>query len=123
MTFAQDDDVIQAFAAHAAKEALAGRIHIGRSHRGLDDARSDGLRGAIEVGSEFVVAIANDETRRLPERRRVPDLFGGPRARGRPSDGDVQHFSSSLVDDEKREYRAEPDVVRPNESRAQMSLA
>ncbi len=59
VSFTQDDDVIQAFAAHAAEEALAGRIQIGRAYGGLDHARSDGLRGALTIGSEFVVAISN----------------------------------------------------------------
>jgi len=78
----QDDHVVEALAADATQEAFAHRIHQGRPDRGVQDARPDARGDAVEDGSELVVAIADDELRRVPEGRRVANLLRSPRLRG-----------------------------------------
>ena len=48
----QHDHVVEALAAHTAEKALAGRVHVRRAHRGLDDPRPETLSGAIEISDE-----------------------------------------------------------------------
>ena len=78
LALGQDDQVVDALAAYAAEKALAGRVHVRRMHRGLDDPRPETLGSAIEISSEFVVSVADEESRTLSERCRIAKLLSGP---------------------------------------------
>src|SRR5450432_1093570 len=78
IALAQDDDVIETLASHAAEEALTRGIHVWRAHGGLDDPRSEGLGSAVEFGAELAVSVADDETRSLAERRSIAELLRRP---------------------------------------------
>ena len=60
VALAQDDHVIEAFAAHAAKESFARRVHERGSHGGAEHADAGALRGAVEVGTELTVVVSDD---------------------------------------------------------------
>src|SRR5450432_3227234 len=78
MALAQDDDVIETLASHAAEEALTSGIHVWRTHGGLDDPRSEGLGSEIEFGAELAVPIADDELGPDAERSRIAELLRRP---------------------------------------------
>src|SRR6266851_2457784 len=61
VALAQDDHVVEALAPDAPKESLAGRVHQGRLHGGLEQANSGALGDPVEDGGVLVVAIPNQE--------------------------------------------------------------
>jgi len=75
------------------------------------NANPRALRHAIEVRSELVVAVANEDLRALSERRRVAQLLRGPLLGGRARYRNVDDAPGVHVDDEEGEDRTEPDVV------------
>ena len=52
LALVQDDHVVQALAAYTAEKSLAGRVHVWRAHRGLDDPRPETFSGTIESSAE-----------------------------------------------------------------------
>ena len=85
--------------------------HILSSQRG----RSAGINRGLEQLDTRFVAITDDELRTIAESRRVAQLLGGPRLRGRSCHGDMHDALGIDVDDEEREDRPEPEVVRLKE--------
>lgn len=113
--FVKDEDVIEALASHAAEEALTDGVDQRGTHRGANDSRASALGNSVELGAELVVTIADDELRSIAESRRVAELLSGPRLSGGPRHAAVHHALGVDVDDEEREDRPEPDVVRLQE--------
>ena len=109
---AHNDHMIQALPANAADEALAGRVHQWRLHRGLQHSNTSALRNAIEVRTELAVTVSNDELRSLPERRDLPELLSRPSCVRRTSHTDVHDLLGVHVDDEKREQRPVPECTQ-----------
>src|SRR5450432_3110654 len=107
----QDDHVVQAFAPHAPEKSLTDGVHVRRPDGSLDDPRSEGLGGAVEVGAELTVPVADDETRSFAERRCRAKLLGSPLLAGSPRYRHVHDFARSDIDDEKGEDWPKPDVV------------
>ncbi len=64
----ENEKLVEAFAPYAAEQALTDRVRARRSDRCSEDSRANSLRYAVEVSTELVVAVANDEA--------------GPRAEG-----------------------------------------
>jgi len=111
VALAQDDHVIEAFAAHAAKESFARRVHERGSHGGAEHADAGALRGAVEVGTELTIVIADDELGPEAEGCGFPELLCRP-LRGRvPRDADVHDALGVDVHDEEREDWPKPNVV------------
>jgi hypothetical protein len=108
MALAQDDDVIETLASHAAEDAFTSRVHVGRTHGGLDDPRSEGLGSEIEFGAELAVPIADDERGPAAERRSIAELLRRPLLGGSPRYRDVHDFARPDIDDEKGEDGPEP---------------
>src|SRR5690606_39179870 len=77
VTFPEDDDEVEAFAADAAEEALAGGVHERCADGCLEDANARAVRDAVEVRAELGVAIADDEARPCSERRQLAKLLRG----------------------------------------------
>ena len=75
--------MVEAFAPDAPQKAFAHRIHQRRLHRRAQDANPGALGQAIEVGTELVVAVADEDLRASPEGRRVAQLLRGPLLGGR----------------------------------------
>src|SRR4051812_28637465 len=114
----QHDHMIEALAAYASKEALAGGIHVGSAHRRLDNAGPDRFRGSVEVGAELVVAIVKKEPRTLAERRRIAKLLSRPGLRWHSRCSDMRDALGVNIDDEESEDGTEPDIVGLQESKA-----
>ena len=107
----ENDDVIQTFASGAAKESFADRVHQWRLNRRSQYFHTCALRNAIELSSELVVIIANDELGSLTERRDVPKLLSCPFSGWRASDTNVHNSPRIDVDHEECEDGPEPDIV------------
>ena len=107
----ENDDVIQTFASGAAKESFADRVHQWRLNRRSQYFHTCTLRNAIELSSELVVIIANDELGSLTERRDVPKLLSCPFSGWRASDTNVHNSPRIDVDREECEDGPEPDIV------------
>jgi len=63
VALAQDDHVIEALAADAPKESFAHGVHERSSHGRPKNAHAGVLCGALEVGAELAVVVANDQLR------------------------------------------------------------
>ena len=111
MASSENDDVIQAFAPGTANESFANRILQGRLNRCAQYFHTCTLRNAIELSSELVVIIANDELGPLAEWRDVPKLLSCPFSGWRASDTNVHNSPRIDVDHEECEDRPEPDIV------------
>jgi hypothetical protein len=81
MRLGQDDDVIEALAADAPQKSFAHRVHERPTHGRAQDANAGAAGHAVEGLTELVVAVANEELRTLPKRRRIAKLLRGPRLR------------------------------------------
>lgn len=104
-------EVVEAFAAYAAEEALARGVHQRRAKCSLQDANARALGDTVEFRAELGVAVADDEVRSSPERRELAKLMRRPAFIGFASDCDVDHLLGVHVDDEEGEERSKPDVV------------
>jgi hypothetical protein len=91
--FAEHQRVVQTFSPDAAQEAFAHAVRAGRSNGRLEHSRADALGGAVEVRTELIIPIANDEARPDAEGRRVTHLLRYPRAIRLAGDADVDHFA------------------------------
>lgn len=78
MLFAEHKDTVEALSSNGAQKALAECVCTRCSKRGLEHARADRLSSAVEVMTELVVPIADEEARPDPEGRRAAP---GPPAR------------------------------------------
>jgi hypothetical protein len=107
----EDDQVIEALAADASQKPFAHGVHQRRPNCRAHDACPGALGDTIESGTEFVVAVADEKPRPLPEGRRVAQLLRGPLPRGRARDRHVDDAPGVHVDDEECEDGTEPDIV------------
>ena len=87
--------MVQTFAPHAPEKSLTDGVHVRRPDGSLDDPRSEGLGGAVEVGAELTVPVADDETRSFAERRCSANLLGSPLLAGSPRYRHVHDFARS----------------------------
>jgi hypothetical protein len=78
MLLGQDEDVIEALAADTSQESFAHRVHQRCLDRGAQKARTCALGDAVELRTELVIAVAEDELRPLSEGRRVAQLITPP---------------------------------------------
>ena len=111
MSYAKDDDVIQAFAPGTANESFTNRILQGRLNRCAQYLDPSTLRNTIKFSPELAVIIANDELGPLTEWRDVPKLLGRPFRGWRTSDTNVHNALRIDIDDEERKYGAKPDII------------
>jgi hypothetical protein len=111
MLLGRDEDVIEALAAGTSQESFAHRVHQRRLDRGAQKARTGALGNAVELRTELVIAVADDELRPRSERRRVAQLLRGPPLRRSARYPDVHDSLRVHVEDEEREDGTEPDVV------------
>jgi hypothetical protein len=74
----EDDQVVEALSADASQKAFAHGVHERRLNRRAHDACPGALGDTVEHGTEFIVAVAEEEPRPLPEGRRVAQLLRGP---------------------------------------------
>ena len=83
MVLAEENDVVQAFPAQGADEALDVGGRLGREDRrpNHSDARATG--DAVEGGGALAVVVAEQELRAVVERSEVPQLLGDPGGGGR----------------------------------------
>src|SRR6478672_7617705 len=61
VSLVEQQDVIEKLPAEAADEPLGDRVHVGCSHRGLNDPNARPSGGAIEGSAVLVVAVTNQE--------------------------------------------------------------
>jgi hypothetical protein len=111
MSYAKDDDVIQAFAPGTANESFANRILQGRLNRCAQYLDPSTLRNTIKFSPELAVIIANDELGPLTEWCDVPKLLGRPFRGWRTSDTNVHNALRIDIDHEEGEDWSEPDIV------------
>jgi hypothetical protein len=62
--------VVQTFAPHAPEKSFTGSVHVRRPDGSLDDPSADGLGNAVEVVTELVVPVTDEESRSDAESRR-----------------------------------------------------
>lgn len=81
MQFPQDQDMVETFSPHTAQEPFTDRICLRRTIRRLQnfDGRAHG--NPRESFPLFTIAIPNQETRCLAERRGFAQLLGHPGVR------------------------------------------
>jgi hypothetical protein len=107
---AQDEHMVQAFAAHSPQEPLADGILLGRAIRRaqLHDAgrRSD----AGEGRPILAVVVADQVPRSLPEAGRLAQLLGDPGVRRLARDADMDDPVRAERDDEAGVERPETEV-------------
>ena len=99
MALAEDEQVVQAFPAHAAQKPLARRIGPRRADRRaqvLDPARGDRL---IELLPVLGVVVADQVAGALAERRGLAQLLGHPGVGRVPRRVHVDHPSCGQLDD------------------------
>ena len=115
MVFAQDKDVVQAFAAHTSEEAFADRVTVRRGRRDSDDGRSAADGDSIKDATELTVIVSNEEPRTVVERHRFAKLLSGPLVRRVSSDVAVNDLAAIETYDEEREDRSESEVIQLQE--------
>ena len=111
MLFAQDKDVVQAFAAHTSEEPLADRATVRRGRREPDDGRSTADGDSIKDATELTVIISNEDPRAVVERHRFAKLLGGRLVRRVSSDVAMNDLAAVETYDEEREDRSESEVM------------
>jgi hypothetical protein len=107
----EQDDVVEHLSPATAHKSLRDGIHVGGSHRDLDDLRPGALRYTVERGAELVVTVAQDETWSITVHGRISQLLCCPLLRGIPGGCNVDNSSRCKVDDEECVDLAEEDVV------------
>ena len=115
VVFAQDQDVVQAFAAHTSKEPLADRVAVRRERRDSDDGRSTADGDSIKDATELTVIISNEEPGAVVERHRFAKLLSGLLVRRVSSDVAVNDLAAVETYDEEREDRSENEVIQLQE--------
>ena len=98
MGFIQHDDMVEALPAYRADDALAIWRLPGRTWCDGNFFDSHAFHAILEIVAVDAVAITNEKTRCLIERKGVDDLLGGPfgvRIRG---DVEVNHFSPVVTE-------------------------
>lgn len=115
VALAEDQQVVQALAAHAAKEALAHGVRprgaIGPA-QDRDPARDVEAR---ERRPEPAVVVADEIPRALVERRCFTELLGDPGVGWMPLRAQVDDPPGRQLDDEEAEERPEEDVQHRQE--------
>ncbi len=98
MPFAEDQDMVQAFAPDRTEEPLTQRIGFRRLEGGVEQFRVDAGNGAFKQHAIFVVIIANQEAGPAPETRCLTDLLSHPSITRSTRDGEVNHASRAVFD-------------------------
>ncbi len=117
---AQDQDVIQAFSADAAVEALDEGVHQGRLVGSEDEVDIAGLGHALEFVTELAIVIEDQVVGLDVPGRGLAKLLRRPGVRWIPGDAEVDDPSRVDVHDEEREDGSKEEVVglyeiaRPN---------
>lgn len=111
MPLREDDHVIETLAPDAPQESLAHRVHQRCPHGSAHDTGTRAHGDAVENRAELVVAVADNELRPVPERRRVAQLLRSPRLRWSARHRHVHDALGVHVEDEEREDGTEPDIV------------
>ncbi len=93
----EQQNVVKAFAPEAAEESLADRVHIGVET--ADDLDVGAAGDVVEPCAEFVVAVANQESRCCVEGG-VAQLLSSPLLRGVVGYGLVDDLSRVVLDDD-----------------------
>ena len=106
--FAENNNVVETLATHAAEKSLANRIHERSLDRRPKNADVGALRGAVEVGTELTVVVSDDELWAYAEGRGLPHLLCRP-LRGRvPRNANMNDLPRVDVHDKEREDRTKP---------------
>jgi hypothetical protein len=72
-------------------------------------------RNSVKDRTELVIAVADEELRRLTVHRGVSELLRGPLSRRATRRGHGNHSARAEMHDEEREYRSKKHVVRLHE--------
>ncbi len=78
MRLADEQDMIQAFPAHAAQQPLADGVRARRLDRRAQHLDAGSSRNGREVRTIFRIIVANEVRRRCAEGRRFAQLLGDP---------------------------------------------
>jgi hypothetical protein len=107
---AEDKQIIEAFTAYAAQEALAEGIRTWRSMRRAQDANAAACSDLRERCPVLPVVVADEVPVALVERRGLAQLLGDPRVGRVARHPDVDHAARPERDDEAGEQRTEGQV-------------
>ena len=82
MTFAEWNQIIQAFPPNRADQAFTERVGLGRSNRRFQDTDAEAFQYRVQARGEDGIAVVHDEAVRMIEDQKFSELLGGP-LRGR----------------------------------------
>ena len=107
----EDDQAIEALAAHAPEKSLAHGVHERSLNRSAHDASAGALGDTVEYRTELVIPVSDENLRPVAEGRRIAQLLRGPLLGGRSRHRQVDDASGVHVDEEEGEDGTEPDVI------------
>ena len=120
MARAQDQDMVQALAPHAAEEALAGRVLLGLTIGRAQLADASRRRDTSEGWPVLAVAIADEVARPLVERRGLAQLLGDSGVRRVTRGTDMHHATGPGRDHDEGVQGPEEQVGDGRKSQAQV---
>jgi hypothetical protein len=103
MTLTEDQDMVQAFAPNCTEETLTQRIGFRGLERCMQQFGVNAGDGAFKQNPVLIVIVANQKTGPDPEARCLPDLLSDPSITRSTRDGEVNHSSRAVFDNEKQE--------------------
>ena len=109
MSFAQNQDVVEALAPQAAEEAFAYGVRLRCFVWCLQHLDSCGR--LLERISILVVIVPDQESWFFPKWRGFAQLLGYPRVRWVSRDAKMDHTARAQLDDNEHKYCTEEDVV------------
>ncbi len=95
--------MVQALAPHGAEETFTQRISFWGLERGVQQFGVNAGNGAFTQHPVLIVIVANQKTGPDPEARCLTDLLSHSSITRRTRDGEVNHASRAMVDNEKQE--------------------
>ena len=111
MFFADDQNVVEAFAAYAAEKPLADPVAVRRGWWRFDDGSSSAGRHAVEEMAELAIVVSDEEPWSVLEGHCFSKLLSGPLVRWLSCDVEVDDFTTVEVENEEREYGSEGKVI------------
>ena len=111
---AEDEDVVEHFAAESTGEAVSEGIHVRRAYRRAHDAHPGRSEYASEPSAEFRVVVADDDLW-CAVHGGVPRLLRAPLVGRRIRHRGIEDRSATQVQEEEHEHLAELHVERLHE--------
>ncbi len=111
VSFAHDEDVVEAFAPDTAEQSFADRVRAW-----CQDGRSEHLdpgsdRDSIDVRPVLRIVVTNEILRDFPKGRRFAELLSDPLVTWRARRANVDDTPRGKLDDEEGEERLEHEVM------------